>query len=29
LRKDREFLDRSADAVVAAVAPAEGMAHAA
>jgi predicted RNase H-like HicB family nuclease len=29
LRRDREFLDLSADAVVAAVAPATGMAHAA
>jgi predicted RNase H-like HicB family nuclease len=29
LRRDRDFLDWSADAVVAAVAPAEGMAHAA
>jgi predicted RNase H-like HicB family nuclease len=29
LRRDKEFLDWSADAVVAAVAPAGGMAHAA
>jgi predicted RNase H-like HicB family nuclease len=29
LRRDKEFLDWSADAVIAAVAPAQGMAHAA